>query len=386
MKPLSTAYVHIGFEKTGSTSLFATLKASRAALLERGVLFVDIPDIHVALPFALGAKSDARRTRLKLETTEAERAVTRATLATLEDQLGRFDGDTVVVSSEMLAGLSDGPLDRLRSLLGRYVHEVRVVAYVRHPVAQAVSLSQQLVKTGSMTRVEAEADPKRRLFAPRLSTFVDVFGRDNVIVRPFETGSLVGGRIQSDFLHTIGYDGPREAVTTVDSNMGLSMPALILKDLMNQQVGDRLPTWQALYGLPGRKFSLPQDALDKAASGGRADIAYLRDIFGLEFADPAIEERQPLRSYFTDDVMAALRALPFATLRRPKVRLAFKVAMAAIRNGNYDAPRPSDVAAARRELVIDRGRAVGRAAASLIKPQASRDASGAVNVPDRSRS
>lgn len=348
MKPLSAAYVHIGFEKTGSTSLYNTLVASRAGLSRNGVLFPEIAKVHVALPFALGADTASRRQRLGLEEPEMSEALARETLESLERQIATFEGGIVVISSEMLAGLPPAPLERLRELLATYAEMVKVVAYVRHPVAQAVSLAQQLIKSGGSTRAELEAGPKRRSYARRLAIHVSVFGRENVIVHVFEPKRLVGGRVQPDFFRTIGFEAPADALVTVDSNPSLSMPGAVLADLINQQAGRRPRTGHFIYSVPGGKFSLPAEALHDAEEKGREDVSYLRDMFGIELTRPTIAPRGPLASYFTDEVVAAIERIPSDVQLSRKAKLAFHTAMYAIEGRSFDAPRPVDVEAARR--------------------------------------
>jgi hypothetical protein len=347
---IETAYVHIGFEKTGSTSLFNTLRASREGLAAHGVLFPDIEDVHVALPLALGNHSEGRKEKLKIEDEEALAERVRRTLSTLEEQLAAFRGETAVISSEMLAGLAIPALERLRDLLGRYARAVKLVAYVRHPVSQAISHSQQSVKNGHTTRAAVDVRPPRRHYQHRLRQQAAAFGAENMIVRPFETASLAGGRIQSDFLSVIGWSGPAEAITTVDSNASLTMPALVLKDLMNQAFGVRIPNFKAFYRLPGARWTLPEAALAIAAREGEGDLSYLREAFGIEFAPLVVEPRRPLESYFTSEVMAAFATLPETALEGSRALIAYHSAISAIKARNFDAPLPAQIEAARRRV------------------------------------
>jgi hypothetical protein len=346
---LDRAFIHIGFEKTGSTSLFNSLAASRAELAAHGVLFTDIPEVHQTLPLAFGAVTEDRLARLATAAGGDAMATAKAALAALDDAVARFDGDTLVLSSQMFAGLPRDALARMADHVGRLARTVRIVAYVRHPVGVAVSLSQQLVKTGKFTRVEAERNPRIWPFAPRLSKHVAVFGRSGVLVRPFDPRALVDGKVQNDFLTLIGYPGPLAAVSNVDSNQSLSMPALVFKDLANQAAGKaRVPTFQSLFGVAGGRFALPAEALADAARKGAADVEYVASTFGLDLRPPSAEPRGEMASYFDDGVVAALERVCVEHPRREAVRNAIFAALSAIRAGAYDAPRREDLEAGRR--------------------------------------
>ncbi len=230
-----TLVLHIGTEKTGSSSIQHTLARNRKLLRARGVLYPEsvgprrgsqwgfvacsrsapaADDIDHALGIADGNSLDSYRECLR---------------RTLQRQLGRGSlPESVVVSSEHLhSRVTDSSgVGRLAEFLSQFAEGVRVVMYLRRQDRVALALHMTHVKSGAgdcpvfpdtAAGFWADYFDYESLYA-RWST---VFGADRVTVRIFDDVALGGGDIVADFLGTIGVD-PLGLSPSLDRNPSLS--------------------------------------------------------------------------------------------------------------------------------------------------------------------
>jgi hypothetical protein len=134
-----------------------------------------------------------------------------------------------VLSSEALTRLDAEELTALKTWLLKWVERIRVVGYVRGPHEFMESSLQERIKTGQMKRLHLErAYPDYQL---RFEKFDQVFGRDQVELRPFDPATFPQGDVVQDFVRWVGI--PLPASQTARANEGLSGPALRLLHACN---------------------------------------------------------------------------------------------------------------------------------------------------------
>lgn len=333
MSKLKRAILHIGFEKTGTTSLLATMKKSRKALAAAGILFPDNAHDHTFLAMVFGLDERQRLEKAGQTDPRLWDAFKADQIAGLERQVAAFDGEVLLFSAESLAALPPASVTAMTQYLATLAEEVLVVAYVRHPVEQAASLSQQLVKSGHARLAEVDASPRYRQYEPRLAKYLDAVGRDRMIVVPFEREALKIGSVQADLLARIGAPHASSLLTMEDRNESLTTPGVVLKSLMDQADPTLRLRRRPLARIGGPKFALTPNAAAKAAEIGASDLAYLAETFGITFRTPRRSERAPLDGVFTREVMKSIVSYG-RTLERPQ-RRAFEAAVAAIREGDW---------------------------------------------------
>ncbi len=193
-----TCLLHIGAPKTGSTSLQKFLTANRHVLTR---LSWEYPDVnlrgfgHHDLAFLVG--EGYPEWALSQERTFDD---------LLHDLMSLVaERARIIISSENFY-LFPNPKGVAKMLeQAKFPREtVKVVVYVRRQDDALVSWYNQVVKaqgyTGSITECIAD---NRDLwdYATRLEAWSDVFGRDNLIVRPYQIQDLMQGDIRRDFLH-----------------------------------------------------------------------------------------------------------------------------------------------------------------------------------------
>ena len=215
--------LHIGTEKTGSTSLQHFLGANRRALLQAGIFVpaclspYDVAANHERLTtFALADDklNDDLRVAASVcapeQVAEHRASVThalRAEVASLPADLG---AKTLLLSNEHCHSrlVERAEVVRLRTFLGEFAQQVRIVVYLRPQHELAVSLYDQALK-GGYADVSVLPDFSGRTrqwvsrsyfdYADLLGRWSDVFGRDAVDVRIYHRSELANGSVVDDF-------------------------------------------------------------------------------------------------------------------------------------------------------------------------------------------
>lgn len=278
--------LHVGLKKTATTTLQHALSAAKPRLAAEGLLFPGKPEAHHRL---------GRRVRAAGSGTMLAEA-----LAPLVAEARRAGIDHVLVSSEHLISAPAAAVEGLRDLLARdftEATEIRVLAYVREPVGYATSMCQQGLKNGIFRLSDFHADPWPFPIADWLDNYCRTFGRANVVVRQFHPDHLVEGDIVRDFLDAVGLHGVTIPVALPRRNASLSREGAMVADaLVGLRPGpDRDRKHRGLYRrrlgkIEGGRFVLPAEVQDRVIAESRADMAMLRDEFGLDIIPEPVAE------------------------------------------------------------------------------------------------
>ena len=202
------AILHIGTEKTGSSTLQAFLAHNRAALRKNGFCYPRFPGrrAHNALPVYAKRieRADDLHRFLKVKS-EADLARFRRSLRrTARLELLTTRAHTFIFSSEHLQSRLAHPdeLQALKDFLEDFFTEVHVAVYLRRQDRVAVSRYSTDVKSGRTVRTLLPSDPATlSIYDYRLllDRWAKVFGEHRVHPRICEPADLVDGNVQADF-------------------------------------------------------------------------------------------------------------------------------------------------------------------------------------------
>lgn len=199
-------FLHIGFYKTGSTSLQKNLAQNSSALAAQGICYPFVPRSpfnqrwqHAPLAAAMPGR------KLDWLLAGKGKSLDRAYRAMFEHFEASGCG-TLVLSSE---GFCDQTMDEngLRWLQDKFSDfDITVIAYIRRQDAYFLSTYQELIKAGGAASFDFDsyAQASRLCFARRLTPWRKVFGTDRVIVRPFLPSIWPDNELFYDFLPLIG--------------------------------------------------------------------------------------------------------------------------------------------------------------------------------------
>jgi len=218
------AILHIGLEKTGTTSVQAFLALNRAALAARGFRVPILVDPVFQHELCLLAQEDrpafatlrAVTGTLDPGALAARRAEVAAALTAATTAPGAEEA-TFLLSSEFAHSnlVTAAEVARLAAMLGRWFASVRILVYLRRQDRLAISLLSSRLGGGEVlapgeTLAEAifpyEADtlPYYFNYAEILANYAAAFGPQALIVREYARTKLVGGDVVADVCASCG--------------------------------------------------------------------------------------------------------------------------------------------------------------------------------------
>ena len=303
------AIVHIGHKKTGTSFIQHQFHHHRADLLTHGVLY---PLREANHSFALSGLFRRRNLAQAPSPIDHYIAAGSAGLDALNGELAGSDWSHLVLSAESLTGFSRPTLAEVRDWLARHVESVQIIFVIRDPVAWAVSVAQQHLKTrGDVQSVLTEPDAVH--WRTVIARFRQTFGAEAVTVLEYEALAAERDQFAPAFAMAAGLPGAvadQLRIAGARVNESLSMEAALMLGRYNarvpQRVGElRNPDRSGMEsvnfaGLPGAKFDLPAAARLKAYENSREDVAFVEREFGItRYSYPA---SQIAPSRFTEAV------------------------------------------------------------------------------------
>jgi SAM-dependent methyltransferase len=192
-------YLHIGFPKTGTTSIQTWLTEHAPALAAHGVLYP--AHGRDGQEYQYGHH---RLARSLVERPLSELTVTWPDMARLRDEMETSPAQTIVISSEDFSmRLQQPEVDLLAQHLADF--DVRIVCYVRRQDEFIISLwSTAVAYYGEADPLSCYLDHSRLDYAGTISPWARAFGPGAILLRVFERSQLVGGDAVEDFLSVCG--------------------------------------------------------------------------------------------------------------------------------------------------------------------------------------
>ncbi len=232
--------LHIGTDKTGTTSIQEFLHFNRQRLARRGILFTrscgEINNHFLAVGAYDLSQRDDLTANLSLRTNHDLEVYQQLLQARLRRELREASTPRVIFSSEHLQSRLKLPtqVERLRQFLADAgIRKTRVVVYLRDPVDLAFSLHSTSVKGGHAGTGPCRPDSDdstgydpayfRNVCDHRatIERWGGVFGLENIIPRLFRRDQFVGGDLLRDFIATsqlpaLPYDFPKPRNEALD--------------------------------------------------------------------------------------------------------------------------------------------------------------------------
>ena len=210
---MTTLYLHIGTEKTGTTSIQEFLRVNRTALNTIGS-YVPLslgPSNHQWLPFSfshdLTVDSFFRMHDIKTE--EQRIKAQDEKKLELRDEILRSQFDRWIISSEHLQSclVQQHELFELREELSKYFSDIKILVYLRNPIDAAMSGWSTRIKCGVSAKALVPPNERRVSIVCNhkrtLQAWANIFGRENVIAKIFHPDELLGGDVLTDFVSFI---------------------------------------------------------------------------------------------------------------------------------------------------------------------------------------
>ena len=242
--------LHIGTEKTGSTSIQNFLKRNIDQLKRNGVYVPQTPMVaqgnHRWIPLLANNNgfSDAFIVSQNFNGEEdRKQKISKKRKQFIDEcQSAKSACNTIILSSEHIHSrlTTSQEIERLRNLVKEVAHEIVVVIYIRDPLRTAVSLLSTAIKFGGTSRTLPS--PSSRYFnyicnhGQTISLWEECFPGAKIAVRRFGRSYLAKGDIVIDFCSQFiddfceeDYEFPKP------SNETLSLTGMALLRKLNEQ-------------------------------------------------------------------------------------------------------------------------------------------------------
>lgn len=233
-----TLYLHIGQPKTGTSALQAFLSMNRELLREKGVYY-PVLDGDFVVREKKGAMSgnavNLRKLACPLE------QFGKAQLEYVQKIGELFVRDnTILLSSEAVwwENHAKSICENLKLLLGEHT-VIKVIVYLRRQDDELESIWNQEVKASCYTK-NCQAYVKEHIqsydYYERLSSVADVIGKENMVVRIYDTCRFTDGvRIFEDFLSVFGIDDISDfKKQQFQTNPSIGKSVVEIKRILNQ--------------------------------------------------------------------------------------------------------------------------------------------------------
>ena len=232
-KRFTQCVLHIGTEKTGTSSIQRFLTLNRAALASDGVVYPGASGEGGGSQWEFVAcahnhiwETDVGR-RLGIYSEQDQKHFRQKFRDELSAEFNAAkQGSRLVISSEHLHSrlVNKQMIERLKAFLEPWVKEFKVVLYLRRQDRVAVSFFSTKVKTGNSNPIVFPGSPKNGVpyyfdYERGYENWCAVFGEDNVLPRLFSPGEWEQNDLILDFCTVCGleYKGKRMPVIENES-------------------------------------------------------------------------------------------------------------------------------------------------------------------------
>ena len=306
MTKLSIVYLHVGADKTGSTSIQKFLDTNRQVLKRYGYCYPSLmtgslDDITSAYSHHLvGAHFshdlqdlDYYRACTSLYVERAERDRANRYMELMSEELREGGYSALILSYEGFNAIKPDELRALRAYLLSIAEEVRVIYYLRPRLSYGLSALSQRISLG----VPAwKYHPPVNHYRQRLLALESVFGKENMLVRRFSKDDFRDGDFISDFCCGVGLDHNflEEANPVQSSNESLSELAIRVGDalvfLLNSVDGPTGIEFNKLFFhelklLGGRRYRFNDLQNNIIFMATKEDSLFVRNNYGIELND-----------------------------------------------------------------------------------------------------
>jgi len=205
--------LHIGTEKTGTTSIQSFLKINRIALMQNGIY---VPQSTMTwsgnqrwLPI-MANRDDYTDDFVKLQNfknqeEKRKKIIQKKAEFLLECQNLSAKYHTLILSSEHLQSrlTRKDEIQKLKALLDKISHTVCIVVYIRDPLSTAISHLSTMIKNGQTP--QALPAPNEKYYeticnhAQTIKKWGDCFPEAKFIIRRFDKKSIINNNVIVDF-------------------------------------------------------------------------------------------------------------------------------------------------------------------------------------------
>lgn len=282
--------LHIGTEKTGTTTLQRLLRDNRDALYERGVYvpraFGPLEHHHLVSYGLRPGRFFSPLAREGANTPEEIKALRAKVRADFKKELRPLQPDTnIVLSSERCFSVLQRPreVERVVAMLSKFCDDIKVVVYLRPQHDLCASLYSTKLKNGFVDNDILPTDVSNMPhldYHATLETWASVVGHDNIDVRVFDRDELLNGDIGADFFANVLNLNVGDFESVSNENESLNVEGQLFLLALNEHLprfdGDRLNK---------KRGNIPKHISGAASGKGMLPTQDTAQQFYAQFAD-----------------------------------------------------------------------------------------------------
>jgi hypothetical protein len=225
-RPLERIFLHVGVEKTGTTTLQVAMAINRPLLHQCGYAIpmgpAGSPSYHIGLALC-AANPDAipeLRQVARLTSDAAYSAFLENYPMQIARELTQSECHTAILSNEHCSSrLSTvAEIVKLYEIFSRLAHERRIIIYLRRQDELASSHYSTSVRAGSTSEFNFPSEVHWLDYLHLLEMWAQVFGKENLVIRIFEPQQLKDGDLLADFFSVVGFMRQDELLRPEDQN------------------------------------------------------------------------------------------------------------------------------------------------------------------------
>lgn len=204
---MRTIYFHIGAEKTGTTSLQNFFHTNRAVLKDHGILYPISAGKKnhqkLALYCAPNTTKDLRGSN-SLGSPKGYSDFVKNFPINFRNEIKDHPDYDVLVSNEHLSSRlkNKAAIEKLKELIPDG-YQPKIILFVRRQDEVLISSYSTMIKSGSAIPFSFDL-PINLDYLTIIEMWVEIFGKENVIIKPFESSQWNGNDIFTEFMNTIG--------------------------------------------------------------------------------------------------------------------------------------------------------------------------------------
>lgn len=288
----ATFYLHIGVQKTGTTSIQQTMFKNRESLLARGINYLPFDANHGGFLISLLSEKphkERRNIRRYVDTPEKAATFNASNRERLTEVLSSNRCSKILISGEGLSIIPEEAVRRLKQMFDPYAAGYRVIVYARDPYDYSNSAFLQRIKSGGT--FANPGPPPLPKYRRKIEKYIDIFGRENVDIRIFDPGHFVGGDLISDFLVALGESAElKDSLQIRRANQSMSHEAAMILSEANMAIPvqvNGIANRARAFGfhvrvgeIKGEKFSIDPNDYSQRETAMLADLEWLHSTMG----------------------------------------------------------------------------------------------------------
>lgn len=239
----STLYLHIGFEKTGSTAIQYFLEKNQKSLNDRYSLY--FPDIiskkkHIKLavlaaPHSTGSLQKRLKIHNDLELSEFINDFSKDLKENIIYAIGK--SKDIILSSEHLSSQvgTNEELSQFAETLQSFGINIKIIAYIRRQDQFILSRYNTWIKNGGKNKLSVNKNSKVLQYVDTIRLWERHFGREALVLKSYDSEKWADGNIIYDFLKVLNINSIKGLDCTLErQNISLDSKSITILKALNE--------------------------------------------------------------------------------------------------------------------------------------------------------